>query len=439
MSIESNSKSIVSLDAIDLLTPERFDIVFKYALASLMDKGIYDKWAIAPYEHHLKVWNNLIENDPPKNGIDEYISSFKQIIKSIRNGGYDPNQSPIPIDDLTSAPLNGAHRIAAAMLTNSEVPCYSVERKDQHKVGCFCSSSYLLNRSAHVPGGLSRVHADQAAHTYTKLKNTTRIITVFPSAQAHDSELAALISKECKLIYSTKLNLPPLAAFNFIRYAYDEDKSRGNPWLGNFNDKWSGASSKTRHCFSQPGPTRLYWFEEESPEQSVRLKEEIRDIFKIGKHSVHINDTYSETLSMSGYLLNENSHHFLSTAQPQPIQKFDHFFEKFRLWIKTSNLDPEDFCVDSSAVLAAYGLRDCRDLDFLYYGDSVDTGMIDVSCHNEEMKYYQHTKNDIIFNPQNHFYYKGVKFASLNVVRAMKKFRNEEKDKIDVKLMDVLL
>ena len=138
---------------------------------------------------------------------------------------------------------------------------------------------------------------------------------------------------------------------------------------------------------------------------------------------------------MSGYLLNENSRHFISAAKPQPTQRFDHFFEKLKLWIKASNLDSEDFCVDSSAVLAAYGLRDCRDLDFLYYGDSIDTGMSDVSCHNEEMKYYQHTKNDIIFNPQNHFYYKGIKFASLEVVRAMKKFRNEKKDQVDIRLI----
>ena len=65
--------------------------------------------------------------------------------------------------------------------------------------------------------------------------------------------------------------------------------------------------------------------------------------------------------------------------------------------------------------------------------------MNDVSCHNEELKYYRHSKEDIIFNPQNHFYYKGVKFASLDVVRAMKKFRNEEKDVVDVELINKLI
>ena len=58
------------------------------------------------------------------------------------------------------------------------------------------------------------------------------------------------------------------------------------------------------------------------------------------------------------------------------------------------------------------------------------------TLHNDEMKYYQHTKEEIIFNPQNHFYYKGIKFANLGVVKAMKQFRNEEKDIVDVKLID---
>ena len=44
----------------------------------------------------------------------------------------------------------------------------------------------------------------------------------------------------------------------------------------------------------------------------------------------------------------------------------------------------------------------------------------------------------ILHNPNNHMYFFGVKFASLNVVKDMKISRNEEKDKIDVGLINNL-
>ena len=45
-------------------------------------------------------------------------------------------------------------------------------------------------------------------------------------------------------------------------------------------------------------------------------------------------------------------------------------------------------------------------------------------------------KDDIIYNPRFHFYSFGIKFASIDVVKSMKEHRNEEKDKVDVNLIN---
>ena len=81
-------------------------------------------------------------------------------------------------------------------------------------------------------------------------------------------------------------------------------------------------------------------------------------------------------------------------------------------------------------MLSAYGLRDCRDLDFLHLRDINNLGLM-IECHNAESHHYRVPKNEIIYNPQNHFYFHGVKFASLSVVDDMKEYRGEEKDKRD--------
>ena len=51
------------------------------------------------------------------------------------------------------------------------------------------------------------------------------------------------------------------------------------------------------------------------------------------------------------------------------------------------------------------------------------------------LSYYTKTKDDIIYNPENHFYFNGFKFVSLNILREMKKKRNEIKDQNDLKLI----
>ena len=61
-----------------------------------------------------------------------------------------------------------------------------------------------------------------------------------------------------------------------------------------------------------------------------------------------------------------------------------------------------------------------------------------IDCHNDWVHHYRSPKNEIIYNPDLHFYFHGVKFASLDVVRAMKQFRDEEKDRRDVQLMENL-
>src|SRR5690606_8063505 len=96
-------------------------------------------------------------------------------------------------------------------------------------------------------------------------------------------------------------------------------------------------------------------------------------------------------------------------------------------------IDPECVCIDGSAIMALYGIRDCHDLDILHRNEYNNLFMTDstISSHNHELKYHHFHMENILFNPQNHFWYKGVKFVSLPVLYATKRKRNEEKDRAD--------
>ena len=54
------------------------------------------------------------------------------------------------------------------------------------------------------------------------------------------------------------------------------------------------------------------------------------------------------------------------------------------------------------------------------------------------LSYYKEKKDDIIYDPLKYFYFNGLKFATLEVVKQMK-IRNESKDLIDLELINKIL
>ena len=135
-------------------------------------------------------------------------------------------------------------------------------------------------------------------------------------------------------------------------------------------------------------------------------------------------------------LLNNNSIHFMNNSNLPPYQNFQEQLNYFKNWIIQNGLDIEDYCVSASSILSMYGLREGNDLDYLHNGLEIQ-GHNMVHSHNEYGidKYHTH-RDDIIYNPLNHFYYDDIKFASLDVVKQLKQKRGEPKDIIDIKFID---
>lgn len=185
---------------------------------------------------------------------------------------------------------------------------------------------------------------------------------------------------------------------------------------------------------------RVFVLQSDQPGSLREMKGKIREIFGLGNDALHVNDTHEGTLRLARSLLNENSIQFLNSAQPKEYPVFERLFAAYKDWIARIGADPERFCVDSSGVLAAYGIRDAQDLDFLQSGyDGVAPDRPDIGSHNEQIGHHVTGLDDILFNPENHFYWDGMKFASLRIVREMKRKRAQPKDLEDVRRADLFL
>ena len=142
---------MAGIQPIELLTHNRIDIIYK--LLYVIYKKLLPEFSSQIYKQHLSIITNGLfkESDQEKKGLDSYLKSFNQVLKSINNKGFDPDISSVPLSNGHSV-VNGAHRVAASIYLNKKVFCtntsnpisiynykYFKERGVDNQIIRFCS------------------------------------------------------------------------------------------------------------------------------------------------------------------------------------------------------------------------------------------------------------------------------------------------------------
>lgn len=421
--LDDNIESSQYVHPMSLPLTSRIDIIIKYMSVKHFIKKEESDWLERLYNEHIKAFNGFVENDgADKLGKEAFISSFKETIESIKVNGYLDEAEPIPLG-LTGIPFDGAHRIAASLYFNTKIKVCASKNKEY-----VYDYKFFLNR------GLKRKYIDPVAIEYCKLVPSSFVAIVYPSASGKDQNIENIFSHWGTIFYRKEVHINKFGARLLMRQMY-----AGEEWLGSWKTGFSGANSKASSCFPGGGIARVFVINS-SVERMVRAKEEIRELFNLGKHSVHITDTQNESIRLSQVLLNDNSVYFLNYAKIKYFHNFYTFLEQYKSLFENGKHNIENYCIDGSSVLSAFGIRDSRDLDYLHHSNCKTlNGGEYIHSHNEEAKYYDIEIADIISDPLNYFYFDGVKFVALNIIYDMKRKRSEAKDLIDVKKIDLLL
>jgi hypothetical protein len=404
------------------MTHRRFDVAAKYIYAWARTQGLDLAWAKNLYEEHIRIFNGFYECDGSgKQGKEAFTTAFDRTIDSIATDGFDPKNSVVPVTR-DGHLIDGSHRIAACLALGQLVTAYEFDHN-----GWNYDAAYFLRK------GLSRASSDACIHACCKLKENLRLVLLFPSAVGKEDRVEKILGQHGKIWYKKHVTLRGLGPTLFMTQVYAE---RIGLALGIKDSPGHAASLKK--CFSRPGPLRVYVFEPNTHGEASTVKEKIRALYGIDKHSVHINDTHKETIRLAGVLFNANSIDFLNHSRFVPFPNFQDLLERYRSKLENQReFDIDEFCLTGSTVLAAYGLRDCADIDFISMGDA--SGVQEkphISWHGTEADHYPTTFENILYDPAEHFYYNGMKFASLSVIKGMKLRRGEEKDIRDVTLIN---
>jgi len=424
-----------NLKAKELLSTTRFDLIVKYLYAKSYKNGYETDYFLDMYKHHLKIWNNFKEyNNPKKNSFEAFKDIFEELIDDITANGFNGDVSTIPV--VGNNILNGSHRVASSLLNNNDLVCVNGVNGKDGQLDCGWEMFKRL--------GFKPEYADRVALEYTKLKTNTHIVTLFPTATSRGriKEVQSILNQYTKVFYSKTIPLSKLGLFNLMREFY-----HGEGWAGN-HPHYSGFRAKTKECYQGEGHTIVYLCEFNSLPDTVKVKELIRGLYHVGKHSVHINDTHEETIRIAKSVFNDNSVHFLNnnksvgldsnftTVNQKYFQKFETNLNKYKNYFIKSGLDIDDYCISASSTLSIYGLREGNDIDYIHHGErKIEVNPL-ISSHNSYgVELYPYNYDEIIYNPKHHFYTRGVKFTTLDVVMKLKELRGEEKDKLDIKLI----
>lgn len=378
------------------------------------------------YEKHILTFNGGWEYPGTKTNIKQFLKCFDDLIDRIKKNGFD-KKYPIPIGN-NNVIINGAHRLLICYMLKIE-PIINIIDSE---IGC-CNYNYqfFLNRKGDKPK-LERKYADTMALEYIKHNKNIRAMIVYPIVFTQNKlfEIFNIINQYGYIYYNKTVQLTNNGFNNLVKELY-----RGEKWIGGLFPPGYSPGGKSNLCISKSKdyPTILILIDMNDLSKCIELKEKCRKIFNLGKNSLHISDYTNDTFRISSSLLNENSIHFLNNGTNDISSNTKEYLNMYFDSIKDNN---DDYCLTSSLILELYNIRKSKDIDYLHKND-YELNIPNIDVHKGKwLSYYNENKSDIIYNPDNHFYINGYKFAKIEVIKNMKINRNELKDRNDLILIN---
>jgi len=410
------------------LRQHRFDLIFKW-LFVVKPNNAYVRKA---YLESIRAFNGFIEENPsdgiPKDSAEKFCQSFDRLIQSMRKDGFCRERGIVPIGDNNEI-SDGAHHLSVAAALGLQIETEPDGRSDLYDWNFFIARQ------------MSPDVMDYGAKEYVRLNPNAYIVNLHSVADpVHDKEVETILNGFGFVYYKKPLSPTYNGYVNLKKLSYGSFWER-EPWIGTAENKFAGAQMHAKASMGDgKNPLRIYVFVCDSAEKVVAAKARIREIYKIGNFSVHINDTREEAIWLAETYFNANSWAVIN-HRPCCFEdtRFDDMVRELKGFVASRGGSLDDVCATASTVLNVLGLRRCEDFDFLARNGSnllIQTEQTLSTVGEPWLQYYPLTPDEIIDDPSFHFYFQGVKFASPKIICEMKRRRQSgTKDRDDVLLI----
>jgi hypothetical protein len=403
-----------------LLKNRRFDLFIKYLCLEKREKNpvFFDRL----YVEHIKAFNNFNEDCGRKRSEKDFVDSFWKIVNNIDKNGFDENISRVPINAKNQV-VDGAHRVAACAYLNKP---FVAEEEDKI---INCDYDYFLKKNFPVQ------LADYVALEYVKHNPNSYIVNLHAINDIkYDEQVENILSKYGFVYYKKNVFLNYNAYVSLKKINYGSEFWNQETFIGSYSNDFQGAKDHATRSFGK-NPLRVYVFVCDNLEKVLEAKKEIRDIFKIGNHSIHINDTHEEGIRLAELYFNDNSIHLLNNSPYNlNLDNINVEIDNFKSKLELHGINHDDVCVVGSVPLALYNIRKTNDIDFVSTLKEINEQDFNPVDLHKDYHYFSNEIFDIIYNSEYYFYYRGLKIITLNVLYNYKKNRyNDTNDIKDIK------
>lgn len=291
--LKEKSYNIEKVKARTLLSPLRFDLYGKLYYA----KHRFDDpmQARRVYIEHIKAFNpdGREPGRDDKNSFEDFISTFDSLLDYFKDNDFDENKSVVPVSS-NGIILDGAHRLAALAYYDKDI---TIARfVDVVPVGQF-DYRYFKKR------GLSQEVSDIMAKEILQWTQNCFVACLWPKiGDDKKKEIAFEHVNSFSTVFYAKRQYCSLSSFcTFIAKVYQRQS-----WVGCEKNGFAGAMDKALNCYDNNRNIDFVFFQSNKTlDQILVLKEEIRQQFSCGKHSLHITDNDEETKDIAYYVLSK--------------------------------------------------------------------------------------------------------------------------------------
>ena len=399
------------------ITSNRLDLATKIAFLDSL-KGPVATFPRQLYDRHIAAFSlgEMAEpGDPSKQGPEAFRAAFVRLHDSMAGKGFDPNLSLIPLAR-DGTILNGAHRVACAL--HLGIPLIGVETG---------LDPFLYDGNYFHGRGMLGEDLDAMALAHVAKAPDTALALFWPAAPKQLDKAEALLGQA---VYLRQVRLSMRGAHNLLSEVYT-----GEPWIGPAEKGFPGIATKLERAFSSERPLRVMVLHMPGSIDRVALEAQVRGLWRLAEHSVHITDTWDEAIRISRLLFNRQSLHFLDHAAPYRFPELARDVEKFRARVTQEGGDPTQTVLGPEMVMGAYGLRQPHTVDVLS-GDPVPlSGPHDRRASPQTAP----ALGDILSDPELHFHFWNQRFLSLPVVARAKAQSDMAQDKADMAQITPLL
>lgn len=379
-----------------ILNPQRFDLMAKYLYIKHYNKNLNCSFFKDLYINHFITFNNCFEYPDPhvpsgnsKKNAEDFIEQFNLLIDEMKKNGFN-SDFPIPIGN-NNIIINGAHRLIISYYMNIK----PVLKKCNEHGNADYNYNFFLNRPGTNPS-LDRIYADTMALEYINHNKNIRAMIIYPTAftQNKIKNIFDIIENYGYIYYKKIIKLNKNGINNLVKEIY-----RGEEWIGGMFPKGYSPGGKAMRCVTEKDfPTILVLIEMKDLNKCIVLKEKCRELFNLGKHSVHMSDYTEDTYRIGCSLLNENSIHFLNNGTNDICNKSKKYLENVFI---NNFYNKENICINKTFSNELFNINN---------GGINNDGVNNDGINNDGIII---DNDDLIYNPTNFFYLNSFKFENI--------------------------